>query len=264
MKNTYLEDILDSTKALVSERKKTIPLNELKHLTKELEPTRGFIDALITSVKKNTFAVIAEMKKASPSQGLIREGYEPSELAEQYKQANAACLSVLTDKAFFQGSLEHLSVVKEKVNLPVLRKDFIIDEYQIYESRYRGADSILLIVAALSKSKLEDFYHLASDLQLDVLVEVHNSIEVERAIDIKSRLIGINNRNLQTFEVDLQTTKKLSEDIPEEILIVSESGIKSSEDIKRIISFGVNIFLIGETFMRAKDPGEELYKMFFV
>ena len=162
------------------------------------------------------------MKKASPSQGLIREAYAPVELAKQYQQAYAACLSVLTDEPFFKGSIEHLLLVRETVNLPVLRKDFIVDEYQIYESRYKGADCILLIVAALSKSELQDFYHLALDLDLDVLVEVHNQEEVETALDLKSKLIGINNRNLETFEVDLETTTRLFEEIPEEILTVSE------------------------------------------
>jgi indole-3-glycerol phosphate synthase len=145
----------------------------------------------------------------------------------------------------------------------VLRKDFIVDEYQIYESRYKGADCILLIVAALSKSELQDFYHLALDLDLDVLVEVHNQEEVETALDLKSKLIGINNRNLETFEVDLETTTRLFEEIPEEILTVSESGIKSSKDIKRLISWGVNIFLVGEALMRAENPGTELKNLFY-
>ena len=263
MKNTYLDEILEVTRASVTEKKKKLPLSKLNNSSKNLWPTRGFINALVNSIKRNQVAVIAEMKKASPSQGLIREAYAPDELAKQYEQASAACLSVLTDEPFFKGSLEHLLLVRETVNLPVLRKDFIVDEYQIYESRYKGADCILLIVAALSKSELQDFYHLALDLDLDVLVEVHNQEEVETALDLKSKLIGINNRNLETFEVDLETTTKLFEEIPEEILTVSESGIKSSKDIKRLISCGVNIFLVGEALMRAENLGTELKNLFY-
>ena len=202
------------------------------------------------------------MKKASPSQGLIRENYDPSELAKQYLEAEAACLSVLTDEPFFKGSLEHISLVKEAVDLPVLRKDFIVDEYQIYEGLFKGADCILLIVAALSKNQLQEFSHLASDLNLEVLVEVHDEEEVERALEIRPNLIGINNRNLETFEVNLETTERLVEEIPKEILTVSESGIKSSKDVKKIMSSGVNAFLVGEAFMRHSDPGQQLKEFF--
>jgi indole-3-glycerol phosphate synthase len=263
MKNTYLDEILEVTRASVTEKKKILPLSKFNNSSKTLWPTRGFINELVNSIKRNQVAVIAEMKKASPSQGLIREAYVPVEIAKQYQQASAACLSVLTDEPFFQGSIEHLLLVREAANLPVLRKDFIVDEYQIYESRYKGADCILLIVAALSKSELQDFYHLALDLDLDVLVEVHNQEEVETALDLKSKLIGINNRNLETFEVDLETTTRLFEEIPEEILTVSESGIKSSKDIKRLISCGVNIFLVGEVLMIAENPGTELKNLFY-
>ena len=209
-------------------------------------------------------AVIAEMKKASPSQGLIRENYDPSELAKQYLKAKAACLSILTDEPFFKGSLEHISKVKETVHLPVLRKDFIVDEYQIHESLLKGADCILLIVAALSKNQLQEFSQLASDLNLEVLIEVHDEVEVETALEINPKLIGINNRNLETFEVNLETTERLAQEIPREILTVSESGIKSSEDVKKIMSSGVNAFLVGEAFMRAEDPGKELKNLFFI
>jgi len=262
MKNTYLDEILEVTRASVTEKKKKLPLSKLNNSSKNLWPTRRFINALVNSIKRNQVAVIAEMKKASPSQGVIREAYVPVEIAKQYQQASAACLSVLTDEPFFKGSIEHLLLVRETVNLPVLRKDFIVDEYQIYESRYKGADCILLIVAALSKSELQDFYHLALDLDLDVLVEVHNQEEVETALDLKSKLIGINNRNLETFEVDLETTTRLFKEIPEEILTVSESGIKSSKDIKGLISCGVNVFLVGEALMRAENPGSELKNLF--
>jgi len=264
MKNTYLNEILKVTKTSVEEKKKMFPLIE-NPVSSELLLSKGsFLKSLRASIEIHRVAVIAEMKKASPSQGLIREKYNPSELAKQYLEAKAACLSVLTDEPFFKGSLEHISIVKETVDLPVLRKDFIVDEYQIHESQLKGADCILLIVAALSKNQLQEFSHLASELNLEVLVEVHDEEEVERALEINSNLIGINNRNLETFEVNLETTERLIEKIPGEILTVSESGIKSSEDVKKIMSSGVSAFLVGEVFMRAEDPGKELKDLFFI
>ena len=264
MKNTYLNEILKATKASVEEKKKRFPLIETSTSSENFLSKESFIKSLKASIESHRVAVIAEMKKASPSQGLIRENYDPSELAKQYLEAEAACLSVLTDEPFFKGSLEHISLVKEAVDLPVLRKDFIVDEYQIYESLLKGADCILLIVAALSKNQLQEFSHLASDLNLEVLVEVHDEEEVERALEIRPNLIGINNRNLETFEVNLETTERLVEEIPKEILTVSESGIKSSKDVKKIMSSGVNAFLVGEAFMRAEDPGKELKNLFFI
>ena len=203
------------------------------------------------------------MKRASPSQGLIREPYDPIELARKYKNAQAACISVLTNESFFMGSLEHISLVREAVDLPILRKDFIVDEYQIFESLHSGVHCILLIVAALSKNEFKDFYHLALELGMDVLVEVHNREELERALELNPKLIGINNRNLETFKVDLGVSIDLSQDIPADILTVSESGIKSAVDVKNLKSFGINVFLVGEAFMRAKDPGQELQELFF-
>ena len=264
MKNTYLKEILKVTKTSVEEKKKTFPLIETTASSELLLSKKSFLESLRASIESHRVAVIAEMKKASPSQGLIRENYNPSELAKQYLEAKAACLSVLTDEPFFKGSLEHISIVKETVDLPVLRKDFIVDEYQIHESQLKGADCILLIVAALSKNQLQEFSHLASELNLEVLVEVHDEEEVERALEINSNLIGINNRNLETFEVNLETTERLIEKIPGEILTVSESGIKSSEDVKKIMSSGVSTFLVGEVFMRAEDPGKELKDLFFI
>ena len=264
MKNTYLNEILKVTKTSVEEKKKRFPLIETSVPSELLLYKRSFLESLRASIESHRVAVIAEMKKASPSQGLIRENYNPSELAKQYLEAKAACLSILTDEPFFKGSLEHISIVKETVDLPVLRKDFIVDEYQIHESQLKGADCILLIVAALSKNQLQEFSHLASELNLEVLVEVHDEEEVERALEINSNLIGINNRNLETFEVNLETTERLIEKIPEEILTVSESGIKSSEDVKKIMSSGVSAFLVGEVFMRAEDPGKELKNLFFI
>ena len=263
MKDTYLKKILETTRISVSERKKISPLSKLESRSVDVESTRGFKNSLIKSVEKNNIAVIAEMKKASPSLGLIRKEYEPEELAQHYAKANAACLSVLTDEPFFQGSIEHLTSVRKSVDLPLLRKDFIIDEYQVYESRFQGADCILLIAAALTQNQLKDYYQLAIELKLDVLVEVHTYDEVEKALSINANLIGINNRNLKTFEVDLETTKHLTQYIPQEVLVVSESGIKTREDVQKICSYGVSIFLVGEAFMKADNPGRELKNIFF-
>ena len=263
MKDTYLKKILETTRISVSERKKISPLSKLGSRSVDVESTRGFKNSLIKSVEKNNIAVIAEMKKASPSLGLIRKEYEPEELAQHYAKANAACLSVLTDEPFFQGSIEHLTSVRKSVDLPLLRKDFIIDEYQVYESRFQGADCILLIAAALTQNQLKDYYQLAIELKLDVLVEVHTYEEVEKALSINANLIGINNRNLKTFEVDLETTKHLTQYIPQEVLVVSESGIKTREDVQKICSYGVSIFLVGEAFMKADNPGSELKNIFF-
>ena len=263
MKDTYLKKILETTRNSVSDKKKNFPLAKLESELGYLESTRGFKDGLINSLEENSIAVIAEMKKASPSQGLIREKYEPEVIAKNYEQANAACLSVLTDEPFFHGSLEHLSLVRACVDLPLLRKDFIIDEYQIYESRYGGADCILLIAAALTQNQLHDYHQLAIELNLDVLVEVHTLNEMESALKIGPNLIGINNRNLETLKVNLEITKRLSTEVPKEIVVVSESGIKSCEDVKKIISYGVTTFLVGEVFMRAEHPGNELRNLFF-
>ena len=263
MKGTYLKEIIESTKISISDKKKYFPQRDLESQLLHLGPTRGFRRNLIKSIQLNSLAVIAEIKKASPSKGLIRKNFEPEVLARNYKEAGATCLSVLTDQPYFQGSLDHLSLVKESVDLPLLRKDFIVDEYQIYESRYRGADCILLIVAALTQSQLKDYHDLARELTLDVLVEVHTLNETLKAVDIGPNLIGINNRNLETFEVDLENTKHLVKDIPQEILIVSESGIKTREDVQKIFSYGVNIFLVGEAFMTVENPGRELRNIFF-
>ena len=263
MKNTYLDEILKVTRASVTKKKKNYPLSSISYPSIDSASSGGFITALKRSIKLNKFAVIAEMKRASPSQGLIRETYDPAELARKYQNAQAACISVLTNESFFKGSLEHLSLVREAVDLPILRKDFIVDEYQIFESLHRGVHCILLIVAALSKNELKDFYHLALELGMDVLVEVHNKEEIEKALELSPKLIGINNRNLETFEVDLRVSIDLSKQIPADILTVSESGIKSPKDVKNLKSSGINAFLVGEAFMRAKDPGQELQELFF-
>ena len=263
MTGTYLKEILETTKTAISKRKKTFPITKLESLLKDLKGIRGFRNELINSLQKNSISVIAEMKKASPSQGLIRERYEPKVLAKLYKDADASCLSVLTDEPYFHGSLDHLSLVRETVELPLLRKDFIVDTYQIYESLYYGADCILLIVAALTQSQLHDYYQLANELKLDVLVEVHTYKELESALKIEPSIVGINNRNLETFKVNLSTTKYLVKEIPDKVLVVSESGIKTRKDINKITSYGVNIFLVGEVFMKSHNPGQKLKDLFF-
>ena len=263
MKNSYLREILDRTKNSVHATKKKFPLTKLESELGSLDSTRGFRDSLAKSLDQNSIAVIAEMKKASPSQGLIREKYEPEKIAKEYEKANASCLSILTVRPFFKGHLRHLSLVRKSVELPLLRKDFIIDEYQVYESRYSGADCILLIVAILTQSQLNDYLQLAFELNLDVLVEVHTYKELERALKIEPSIVGINNRNLETFKVNLSTTKYLVKEIPDKVLVVSESGIKTREDINKIISYGVNIFLVGEVFMKSHNPGQKLKDLFF-
>lgn len=263
MKNSYLKEILRAKKDFVEKKKKKSPLTEQDFNESELQSQNCFLNALRSSIDTFQLAVVAEMKKASPSQGLIRQNYDPSEIAKQYLQAKASCLSVLTDEDFFQGSLTHLSEVRKLVDLPLLRKDFIVDQFQIFESLRYGADCILLIVAALSKDELSEFNNLALRLGMEVLIEVHNEQELEIALDLNPKLIGINNRNLETFMVDLETTRRLSKKIPNEVLVISESGIKTPKDVNTLLSSGVNAFLVGEAFMRAKDPGEELNNLFF-
>jgi indole-3-glycerol phosphate synthase len=222
---------------------------------------RDFQAALRTRVGRNRPAVIAEIKKASPSKGLLRERFVPTEIAVSYALHGAACLSVLTDAQFFQGSAEFLQQARDACALPVLRKDFIIDAYQILESRAMGADCVLLIVSCLSDTQLLEFERQASELGMAVLVEVHDSYELDRALRMRTPLIGVNNRNLRTFEVDIQNTLDLLPNLPDDHLLVSESGIHSAKDIERLRSHGVNAFLVGEAFMRAEDPGVALAEL---
>ncbi|MFT7673847.1 MAG: indole-3-glycerol phosphate synthase, partial [Gammaproteobacteria bacterium] len=207
-------------------------------------------------------AVIAEIKKASPSKGVIREDFRPAEIAQSYALSGATCLSVLTDVDFFQGHDDYLGMAREACSLPVIRKDFVVDEYQVYEARVLGADCILLIVAALSDDQLKCFYDLAIAIGLDVLVEVHNVAELDRALILGLSLIGINNRNLRTFETSLDTTIDLLSRVPDGCLVVTESGIHTIDDVHRMQSHGVNAFLVGEAFMRAGDPGSEMSRLF--
>lgn len=223
---------------------------------------RGFARALRERTASGRSAVIAEVKRASPSKGLLRDPFEPAAIAASYQQGGAACLSVLTDQQFFQGAAEHLRQARAACALPVLRKDFVVDTWQIIEARTWGADCILLIAAALSDGQLQEFEACARELGMDVLVEVHDEEELQRALTLQTRLIGINNRNLRTFEVSLDTTIDLLDGIPSDRLVVTESGILAPADVRRMREAGVNAFLVGEAFMRAADPGAALTGLF--
>jgi indole-3-glycerol phosphate synthase len=224
--------------------------------------TRDFVGALRAKIAAGQPAVIAEIKKASPSKGVLRADFIPADIAQSYAEYGAACLSVLTDVQFFQGCIDYLKQARASCQLPVLRKDFMVDAYQIYESRACGADAILLIAACLDDAQMKDFEQIAHSLDMAVLVEVHDAPELERALKLKTPLIGVNNRNLKTFEVSLDTTLSLMRDIPADRLLVCESGIHSRDDVLRMGAAGVNAFLVGEAFMRAKEPGEALAALF--
>jgi indole-3-glycerol phosphate synthase len=223
---------------------------------------RGFASALRTRVDEGRSAVIAEIKKASPSKGVIRADFDPAAIAASYESGGAACLSVLTDAQFFQGDAEHLRVARAACTLPVLRKDFVVDPYQVYEARTWGADCILLIVAALDDGQMAELEACAAEVGMDVLAEVHDGEELDRALRLATPLIGINNRNLRSFEVSLATTLDLLGEIPPDRLVVTESGILEPSDVARMRDAGVNAFLVGEAFMRAPDPGAELARLF--
>ena len=224
--------------------------------------TRDFVGALRAKIAAGKPAVIAEVKKASPSKGVLRADFIPADIAQSYAEFGAACLSVLTDQQFFQGCVDYLKQARASCQLPVLRKDFMIDAYQIYESRAMGADAILLIAACLDDAQMKEFEQIARSLDMAVLVEVHDAAELERALKLKTPLIGVNNRNLKTFEVSLDTTLTLMKDIPADRLLVCESGIHTRDDVLRMGAAGVNAFLVGEAFMRAEEPGEALAALF--
>ena len=224
--------------------------------------TRDFVGALRQKISADKPAVIAEVKKASPSKGVLRADFIPADIAQSYAEFGAACLSVLTDQQFFQGSIEYLKQARASCGLPVLRKDFMVDAYQIYESRVVGADCILLIAAILDDQQMKDMEALAVSLDMAVLVEVHDAAELERALKLKTPLIGINNRNLKTFEVSLDTTFELMGRVPADRVLVTESGIVSPADVKRLRDAKINAFLVGEAFMRADEPGEALAELF--
>ena len=224
--------------------------------------TRDFVGALRAKIAAGQPAVIAEVKKASPSKGVIRANFIPADIAQSYAEFGAACLSVLTDQQFFQGSVDYLKQARASCQLPVLRKDFLVDAYQIYESRVMGADAVLLIAACLDDAQMKEFEAIARSLDMAVLVEVHDAAELQRALKLKTPLIGINNRNLKTFEVSLDTTLTLMKDIPADRLLVCESGIHTRDDVLRLGAAGVNAFLVGEVFMRVPEPGEALAALF--
>ena len=223
---------------------------------------RDFIGALIDQIKAGHAGVIAEVKKASPSKGVLREDFQPAQIAASYAQHGAACLSVLTDERFFQGSADYLRQARAACSLPVLRKDFMVGEYQIYDAAAMGADAILLIAACLDDAQMADFEAIARSLDMAVLVEVHDRPELERALKLKTPLVGINNRNLRTFEVTLDTTLGMLKDVPSDRLLVTESGILKPADVKTMRDAGVHAFLVGEAFMRADDPGLALARLF--
>lgn len=224
--------------------------------------TRDFEGALRAKIAAGAAAVIAEVKKASPSKGVLREDFIPADIAQSYAEHGAACLSVLTDRQFFQGSADYLKQARASCDLPVLRKDFMVDPYQVYESRSMGADCILLIAACLTDAQMAELEAVARSLDMAVLVEVHDAAELERALRLKTRLVGINNRNLRTFEVSLDTTLGMLKDVPPDRLLVTESGILAREDVQRMRAAGVHAFLVGEAFMRAPDPGAALAALF--
>jgi indole-3-glycerol phosphate synthase len=257
-----LDTIIATKFQEIKESQKIKSLNQLKDEVKSASQPRGFVKAIETQLLKNKAAVIAEIKKASPSKGVIRENFNPKEIAISYEKGGATCLSVLTDQKYFQGHTNYLKEARAACSLPVLRKDFMVDPYQIYEARMMGADCILLIVAALSFDLMKELEATAHALDMDVLVEVHNQAELDLALQLKTPLLGINNRNLKTFEVSLQTTFDLIKNVSVDKVIVTESGIFTPMDIKIMQDHHVNTFLIGEAFMRQSDPGHSLKTLF--
>lgn len=258
-----LQTILARKGEEIADRRTRLPLAEVVARARDAGPVRGFAAALQTAIANGDPAVIAEVKKASPSKGVIRADFRPAEIAVSYEFGGASCLSVLTDADFFQGSDRYLVQARAACTLPVLRKDFTIDPYQVHEARALEADCILLIVAALDDTQLADLSGLALELGMDVLVEVHDIDELERALQVPVPLVGINNRNLRTFEVSLDTTLSMRDAVPRDRLLVTESGILGHGDVMRMRSAGVHAFLVGETFMRAEEPGEALRQLFF-
>jgi len=263
---TVLVKILQRKREEVAERRGRVSVQALKEQIdanryNALAP-RGFAAAMKQRIAAGQAAVIAEIKKASPSKGVIRADFHPAEIALSYQQGGASCLSVLTDIDFFQGADEYLQQARAACSLPVIRKDFIVDPYQVYEARALGADCVLLIVAALKDEMLHELHDLARSLRMDVLVEVHDQAELVRALQLSTPLLGINNRNLHTFEVSLDHTYQLLDQIPADRLIVTESGIQTRDDVAAMRARNVNAFLVGETFMRAADPGQQLQALF--
>ena len=257
-----LKTILAKKAEEVARRKTGMSISNLEEIASGVERPRGFYNLLQSKVQAKKPAIIAEIKKASPSQGVIRENFQPVTIAQDYAMNGASCLSVLTDKEFFQGSEAYLQMVRERCPLPVLRKDFMIDAYQIYEARALGADCILLIVAALEDSLMHELSDVATKLGMDVLVEVHDADELQRALTLDTKLVGINNRNLRTFETSLQTTLDLKTEIPSDRMVITESGIHTQADVQLMLDNDVYAFLVGEAFMRAERPGQKMRELF--
>ncbi|CAB5655315.1 MULTISPECIES: indole-3-glycerol phosphate synthase TrpC [Comamonas] len=261
-----LKKICDVKVQEVAAAKKATSLAEVRRDAESRVSTRDFVGAIRAKIAQGQAGVIAEIKKASPSKGVIRPDFDPADIAQSYMVGNgklsAACLSVLTDRQFFQGQPDYLKQARASTLLPVLRKDFMVDPYQIYESRVMGADCVLLIAACLDDAQMAEMEQIAFSLDMAVLVEVHDGAELQRALRLKTPLVGINNRNLRTFEVDIQTSIMLKPEVPADRLLVTESGILTTTDVKTMRDAGIDAFLVGEAFMRAKEPGEALAKLF--
>ena len=256
----HLDKILLETRKSVTQLKKTVSIADLEDRINEFSK-RSFVENLKRKISQKEIAVIAEIKRSSPSKGVIRENFILEDIAKDYAANGATCLSILTDEPFFGGNIEYLERARKIVEIPILRKDFIIDSFQVTETKASGADCILLIVAALDDHELKDFYDQSKAIDLDVLIEVHNLEELERALKISPELLGINNRNLSSFEVDIQNSIDLLEKIPSDVTIISESGILKQSDLKNLSSAGIYGFLIGEKFMRAESPGQDLLEL---
>lgn len=258
-----LQTILRRKAEEVAERSRRTGLAELAARAVDAPPVRGFTARLAADIKAGRPGVIAEVKRASPSQGVIREDFRPAEIARSYQSGGASCLSVLTDEDFFQGSDAYLQQARAACELPVLRKDFVIDAYQVHEARALGADCVLLIVAALDDARLGELYALAGELGMDALVEVHDGEELERALRLEPALMGINNRDLRSFHTDIDNTLRLKPRVPEGALLVTESGIHTPEHVSYMREHGVHAFLVGESMMRAAEPGDKLRELFY-
>lgn len=259
---TILKKIIARKHKEIAERTKSTSLQALESQARDADTPRGFTKAIANKINQGHSGVIAEIKKASPSKGVLREVFNPADIAKSYEQAGAACLSVLTDRDFFQGHESYLQQARAACSLPVIRKDFIIDPYQVVEARAIQSDCILLIVAALDKIQIQELLQCIGEWGMDTLIEVHDRCELDIALDFDLPLIGINNRNLHTFETRLETTFELLPYIPEDRIVVTESGILTIEDVARMKAKDVNSFLVGEAFMKAEDPGEKLRALF--
>ncbi len=259
---TILERILQVKRREVAAARERVSMDAIERQAHDAPPARDFVGALQAKIAAGLPAVIAEVKKASPSKGLLRAEFDPAQIARSYEKHGAACMSVLTDQEFFQGSAQDLAAARDAVKLPVLRKDFVVEPYQVYESRAMGADCILLIAACLARQDMQGLEALARELGLAVLVEVHSAQELDAALTLETPLIGVNNRDLRTFDTRLETTLQLLPRVGAGRIVISESGIASAEDVNRLRQAGVKGFLVGETFMRAADPGSALQNIF--